>query len=271
MVRELAVGAREIGRSVTLRVCLAGATGWIGKPLAEAIRTSDDLQLVAAVARKSAGEKLGDVVIRASVAEALQAPSDVFVDYTSASAVKQNVLDAIAAGRHVVIGSSGLGDADFAEIDRAARATKRGVVAVGNFAISAGLLQRFAKEAARHMPTWEIIDYAHDSKVDAPSGTARELAWALSQVGKPQWSVPIEKTVGPAASRGATISGSQVHSIRAPGFTIGLEVIFGREDERLSIRYEGGTGAAPYIAGTLAAIRRASHFVGVTRGLDAIL
>jgi len=197
--------------------------------------------------------------------------SDVFVDYTSATAVRQNVLLAIAAGRHVVIGSSGLNDADFAEIDRAARANKVGVVAVGNFAISAGLLQRFAMEAARHMPTWEIIDYAHDSKVDAPSGTARELAWALSQIGAPRWKVPLDETVGPRESRGATISGSQIHSIRAPGFTIGLEVIFGREDERLSIKYEGGVGAAPYIAGTLTAIRRVRDFAGVVRGLDKIL
>ena len=256
---------------MTIRVCLAGATGWIGKPLAEAIVAASDLQLVAAVARTSAGQRLGDVVISGSVAAALKVPFDVFVDYTTAAAVRQNVLDAIAAERHVVIGSSGLSDTDYAEIDRAARAKNVGVIAVGNFAISAALLQRFAKEAARHMPTWEMIDYAHDSKVDAPSGTARELAWALSQVGAPQWEVPLDQTVGPRESRGATISGSQIHSIRAPGFTIGLEVIFGREDERLTIRYEGGVGAAPYIAGTLTAIRRVRDFVGVTRGLDGIL
>jgi len=48
-------------------------------------------------------------------------------------------------------------------------------------------------------------------------------------------------------------------------------VLFGRNDERLSIRYDGGTSAEPYIAGTLLAIRRVSQLTGVTRGLDALL
>ena len=86
-----------------------------------------------------------------------------------------------------------------------------------------------------------------------------------------QSKVPLENTLGPRESRGATVSGSQVHSIRLPGHTIALEVIFGREDERLSIKYEGGVGAGPYIAGTLTAIRRVRDFTGMVRGLDGIL
>ncbi|HVR38781.1 MAG TPA: dihydrodipicolinate reductase C-terminal domain-containing protein [Thermoanaerobaculia bacterium] len=244
-----------------IRVCIAGITGWIGKPLAEAIRTSDDLELVAGASR----------TLGTSVEDALTIPSDVFVDYTSATAVKANVLAAIAARRHVVVGSSGLSDSDYAGIDAAARANDVGVIAVGNFAISAALLQRFAAEAAKHMPSWEIIDSAHDAKVDAPSGTARELAWRLSQVGAPQVSVPLDQTFGPREARGATVSGSQIHSIRLPGHTIALEILFGREDERLSIRYEGGVGAQPYISGTLLAIRRVQEFRGVVRGMDALI
>lgn len=71
-----------------IRICLAGATGWIGTPLAAAIAAADDLELVAAVSRSKQGEQLGDVAISGSVADALAIPSDVFVDYTSASAVK---------------------------------------------------------------------------------------------------------------------------------------------------------------------------------------
>lgn len=254
-----------------LRVCLAGITGWIGQPLAEAINAADDLELVAAVARSAAGRTIGGVTVSASVAEALRVPSDVFVDYTSAAAVKDNVLAAVNAGRHVVIGSSGLTEADFAEIDEAARAKSAGVIAVGNFAISAALLQRFAAEAARYFRAWEIIDYAHDSKVDAPSGTARELAWRLGQAGTPQPAVAPDATIGPRESRGTTIGGVQVHSLRLPGHTIGVEVQFGLDDERLTLRYDGGTTATPYIGGTLLAIRRGASVVGVTRGLDAIL
>lgn len=257
---------------MSVRVCLAGITGWVGAPLAAAITASDDLALVAAVARRAAGSTIEGITVSGSLAEALATPSDVFVDYTSAEAVKANVLEAIAAGRHAVVGSSGLSDADFDELDRAARTRNVGVVAVGNFAIAAALQQRFAAEAAAHFPTWEIIDYAHDSKPDAPSGTARELAWKLSQTGRTsEPEVPVDATVGSIDTRGTLISGQRVHSIRLSGYTIGLEVHFGRNDERLSIRYEGGAGAEPYIAGTLLAIRRVASVTGVVRGLDAML
>jgi len=230
-----------------IRVCLAGATGWVGRPLAEAIQTSGDLALVSAVARRAAGERINEVAISGSVEEALRVPSDVFVDYTSAAAVKSNVMLAIEAGRHVVVGSSGLTNDDFAEIDAAARAKKVGVVAVGNFAITAALLQRFAVEAAKYIEDFEIIDIAYKEKIDAPSGTARELAWRLGT------------------------DPSKVHSLRLPGYTIGLEVRFGKEDERLTLHYDGGPGAKPYISGTLLAIRRVGGVVGLVRGLDGIL
>lgn len=250
---------------------LAGVTGWIGKPLAQAIDDAPDLELVAAAARREAGRQLGGIRISGSVREALATPSDVFVDYTSAASVKANVVAAIGAGLHVVIGSSGLTQDDFAEVDTLAKAAGVGVVAVGNFAITAALLQRFAVEAAKYVENWEILDTAYAGKMDAPSGMARELAWRLSEVRNPGLEVPIEATVGQAEARGADVHGSRVHSIRLPGHTIGIEIRFGREDERLTLQYDAGPGAAPYIAGTLLAIRRVPQFIGLVRGLDRIL
>jgi 4-hydroxy-tetrahydrodipicolinate reductase len=257
--------------SEMIRVCLAGATGWVGRPLAAAIQSSPDLKLAAAVARKHTGERFGDVAITGSVEDALRVPSDVLVDYTSPDAVKAHALTAIAAGRHVVIGTSGLTDEDFQDIDDAARAAGVGVVAVGNFAMSAVLLQRFAAEAARYLPAWEVIDYATDSKVDAPSGTARELTWRLAQVAAPETRVPIGETVGMPGTRGATLNRTQVHSVRLPGYTIGVEVRFGKPGERLTLVYEGGSEADPYVAGTLLAIRKVLGLRGLTRGLDPLL
>lgn len=254
-----------------IRVTLAGATGWVGKPLAEAIAAARDLQLVAAAARSAGGGRLGSITISGSVEDALRVESDVFVDYTSAAAVKTNVLAAIERGLHVVIGSSGLTEDDFAEIDRRAIAAEVGVIAVGNFAIAAALLQRFAVEAAKHFDTWEIIDSAYAGKIDAPSGMARELAWRMSQVRFPKLDVPIADNVGQQEARGADVSGSRVHSIRLPGYTIGVEVRFGQQDERLTLQYDGGTGATPYIGGTLLAIRRVRDVRGLVRGLDRIL
>jgi 4-hydroxy-tetrahydrodipicolinate reductase len=254
-----------------IRVTVAGVTGWVGKPLTQAIESAPDLQLAGAVARNAKGERIGELVISGSVAEALKIPSDVFVDYTSAASVKENVIAALEANRHVVIGSSGLNEHDFAEIDAAASAVGAGVVAVGNFAVAAALLQRFAVEAAKYLPSWEIIDSAYAGKMDAPSGMARELASRMGAVRPPQVEVSVVNTIGEKEARGAELNGCRVHSIRLPGYTIGLEVRFGQQDERLTIHYDGGPGAAPYIGGTLLAIRRVHEFTGLVRGLDKIL
>jgi 4-hydroxy-tetrahydrodipicolinate reductase len=240
---------------------------------------SADLTLVAAVSRTHAGRRLGEVLgvpqitapVYASAAEALGHRCDVFVEYTKPDSAKANVLRALEHGAAVVVGTSGLSDEDYAEIDVAARKRGRGVLAVGNFALTVVLMQKFAEMAARLIPQWEIIDYAHDDKIDAPSGTARELATRLSRVRQPEITVPIGQTAGERDARGATLAGTQVHSVRLPGFVISAEVIFGMPDQRLSIRHDSGTSARPYVDGALIAIRRVSTLQGVHRGLDAVL
>ena len=262
-----------------LNVCVAGATGWVGAPLCLAVSGADDLNLVGAVSRTHRGHSLGEVLgdpslnvkVSGSVVEALETPADVLVDYTKADAVKENVLTAIGRGVHVVVGSSGLMDEDFVEIDRAATRHRVGVIAAGNFAITAVLLQRFACEAAKYLSHWEVIDYASDAKEDAPSGTTRELAYRLSEVRRPEVTHPVAETVGVKESRGATLGGVQIHSLRLPSYVIGVEVIFGARDERLTIRHDAGSGAGPYIQGTLLAIRKVRDHVGLIRGLDKIM
>jgi 4-hydroxy-tetrahydrodipicolinate reductase len=264
---------------MTIKVCLAGATGWAGSELARSIAKTADLSLVAAVSRKHAGRNLGEVLgeprlacpIHPSAASALCDPCDVFVEYTKPDSARINILTALERGAHVVVGTSGLTDDDFAEIDGVARNRGRGVLACGNFALTVVLLQKFAEAAAKLIPQWEIIDYAHDDKIDAPSGTARELATRLSKVRRPEPSIPVERTVGPRESRGATLAGSQVHSLRLPGFVISAEIIFGMPDQRLTIRHDSGSSARPYVDGALLAIHKVSTLVGVHRGLDSVL
>ena len=264
---------------MTINVCLAGATGWAGSELARAIAKTADLVLVAAVSRKHAGRNLGEVLgdpvltctVYPSAAEALAKACDVFVEYTKPASAKSNILTALEHGAHVVVGTSGLTDSDFAEIDVVARTQRQGVLACGNFALTVVLMQKFAESAARLIPQWEIIDYAHDDKIDAPSGTARELATRLAKIRHPEPAIPVEQTVGPREARGATLSGSQVHSLRLPGYVLSAEVIFGMADQRLTIRHDAGGSARPYVDGALLAIRKVSTLVGVHRGLDAVL
>ena len=265
--------------SAPIAVCVAGATGWAGSELARGIARAPDLVLAAAVSRSHAGRNLGEVLgetiitcsVYGSAREALVQPCDVFVEYTRPDSAKANVLAAIEHGAHVVVGTSGLTEQDYAEIEVAARRQRRGVLAVGNFALTVVLMQKFAEMAARLIPQWEILDFAHDDKIDAPSGTARELAERLSCVRRPEPTVPLEQTVGEREARGATLSGTQVHSVRLPGFVISAEVIFGMPDQTLSIRHDAGASARPYVDGALIAIRRVSTLVGVHRGLDTVL
>ena len=247
-----------------LRVCVAGVTGWTGSAVAEAVDAAPDLELGAGVARS-------DPASYSTVAEALDAaPVDVLVDYTSAAAVKENVLAAVDRRVAAVVGSSGLSASDYEAIDERARAQQVGVIAAGNFSITAALLLRFATEAARHVGSWEVIDYSSLGKPDAPSGTARELAERLDSVGPPAVAVPVEETLGAREARGATVGTTQVHSLRLPSFSVSTEIVLGGEDERLSIRHDAGSTPAPYVAGTLLAIRAVPDRIGVTRGLDQL-
>ncbi len=251
--------------SAPIRVCVAGITGWTGRPVADAIDEADDLELVAGVSRS-------DPERYSSVAEALDAvAADVLVDYTHATAVKRDVLDAVERGVNVVVGSSGLSASDYEEIDAAARERGAGVVAAGNFSLTAAMLLRAATSAARHLGAWEVVDYASAGKSDAPSGTARELAERLAEVRSPGLDVPLGDVVGAVEARGATVDGTQVHSIRLPSFVVSTEVVFAAQGERLSIRHDAGETPAPYVAGTLLAIRAVPGRVGLTRGLDRLL
>jgi 4-hydroxy-tetrahydrodipicolinate reductase len=107
-----------------------------------------------------------------------------------------------------------------------------GVVAVGNFSLTAAMAQAAALLVAPRLPSWEIIDYASATKADAPSGTARELAERLATVATPHAEVPVERTAGAVEARGTG------------------------PDERMVIRHDAGATAAPYLAGTLLAVRR---------------
>jgi 4-hydroxy-tetrahydrodipicolinate reductase len=262
-----------------IRICLAGATGWAGSALSRGIFEAPDMELVSAISRSHAGQVLGEVIgikglttpVFATAPDALETRPDVFVEYTKPDVARSHILSALRSGAHVVVGTSGLSEDDYREIDAVAQELKRGVLAVGNFALTAVLLQKFAEIAAIYISHWEIIDYAHSDKVDAPSGTARQLASRLSKIRESQLDVPLDSIDGPRESRGARLHGSQIHSVRLPGYIISLDIIFGMPDQKLILRHESGSSAEPYVNGALLAIRKVGILVGVHRGLDSVM
>ncbi|HZZ01088.1 MAG TPA: 4-hydroxy-tetrahydrodipicolinate reductase [Candidatus Baltobacteraceae bacterium] len=243
-----------------IRVCVAGATGWTGGAVTTAVLASSEFELTGAIARKRAGDDIGAVLglapsgvfVSSDLGSISSKNTDVLIDYTDPATVKDRVVQALRQGLRVVIGTSGLTAADYADIDREAKSHGLGVIAAGNFSTTAALAKHCALLAARYLPSWEIVDYADAAKVDAPSGTTRELAEELASVRQ-------------------NVAGTRVHSLRLPGYVISFETIFGLPDERLTIRHDAGAGAQPYVAGTLLAVKKVMQTTGVVRGLDRLL
>ena len=262
-----------------IRICVAGITGWAGSAVARGALASEGIQLVAGVALDHVGEDAGTVLgarplgfnVVPDLAAALDTPFDVLIDFTKPDSVKARSLQALAAGKQVIVGTSGLAAADFAELEAVALAHGTGFIASGNFSITATLAKHFALIAARYLPSWEIVEYADAGKVDAPSGTVVELAECLGAIRASKVEVPLERTHGFPATRGAAIAGTPVHAVRLPGFILSFETLFGLPNERLAIRHDAGNGAEPYVAGVLLAVEKVPGLKGMIRGLDTLM
>jgi 4-hydroxy-tetrahydrodipicolinate reductase len=165
------------------------------------------------------------------------------VDFTQPDAVEENVATCIRAKLPCVIGTTGF---DRAAVDRLAQEHNVPVFHAPNFAIGAVLMMRFAAEAARHMPQAEIVELHHETKVDAPSGTAKATANAMGG------EVPI-------------------HSVRLPGLVAHQEVILGGQGQTLTIRHDT-TSRDAFVPGVLLALERVRDLpAGLTIGLNALL
>src|SRR5947207_4155196 len=157
---------------MVVRVCVAGATGWAGSAVTSKILKSDEFQLVGAIARQQTGIDIGEALGRdrtglnivATLEEALAIPTDVLIDYTSADSVKAHILKALDKGVHVVVGTSGLTASDFEEIEQRAQELHLGVIAAGNFSITAARAKHCALIAAKFLPSWEMINYVGPNK-----------------------------------------------------------------------------------------------------------
>jgi 4-hydroxy-tetrahydrodipicolinate reductase len=261
-----------------LTVCVSGALGGVGRALVAGVVATDGYRLHSAVARREVGRDIGDIVLGRPVGvaieddleRALDRRPDVLIDYTHPSVIRRHVDLALARAVPVVIGTTGLTDADFERIDTAARSAGAGV-ATGNFSVTAALLQHLSRFAARHIADWEIVEYAPDRKPDAPSGTARELAELLARERTGATTPAPDELIGPPEARGAEIGGARVHSIRLPGCGPAVEVVFGLPGERLILRHDEQGESGIFVSGSLLAATRIQHRPGLVRGLDSLL
>jgi 4-hydroxy-tetrahydrodipicolinate reductase len=253
-----------------IRVGVIGATGRVGSEVCRAVYTASDLELAAGISQSKAGAKaseaLGlegsDLVLAENLDSFVEAGVEVAVDFTKGDFAPEHVAWSIEHGVHIVVGTTGF------EVDPSWEDAPVGVFVAPNFAIGAVLMQRFATEAARHLPAVEIVELHHDGKADAPSGTAAATAEAVAAARTESWAGPSAESV--PGVRGGERSGIRIHSIRLPGLVAHQEVIFGGQGQTLTIRHDS-TDRTSFVPGVLQAIRWVPSHPGLTVGLDAIL
>jgi 4-hydroxy-tetrahydrodipicolinate reductase len=250
-----------------------GAAGRMGRVVCFAVAAAPDMELVAAVDPAGAGEVEG-VRVSASPEALVAAGAEVVVDFTVREAVLSNARFCAEAGIHMVIGTTGLSAGERGELERIFEGGRANAVVAPNFSIGAVLMMHFAEVAARFADSAEIIELHHQTKRDAPSGTALETAERIaevrSQMGRGDLSQGTEVVSLPGSRGGESKGGVRVHSVRLPGLVAHQEVIFGMEGQVLTIRHDS-LDRSSFMPGVLLALRRVAELPGVTWGLEALV
>jgi 4-hydroxy-tetrahydrodipicolinate reductase len=256
-----------------IRVGVFGAGGRMGATVCEAVRRAPDLELVAAVDPHRSGAVVEDtdLTIAADPAAMLDAAVAVVVDFTVLDAARENLRWCASHDVHAVVGTTGFSDDDLDEFSELfTRATANALIAP-NFAIGAVLMMRFAEQAAPWFDTAEIIELHHDSKIDAPSGTAMATARRM-RAASGEWGADPTTTVVAEGARGGLVGDAiRVHSVRMRGVIASQEVLLGTTGQTLSIRHDTFDRSS-FMPGVLLGVRRVASLPdGLTLGLDALL
>jgi 4-hydroxy-tetrahydrodipicolinate reductase len=222
-----------------IRVVVSGAAGRMGQTVCEAVEEADGLELSG-----RADPQLD------SPLEDLLAGAEVMVDFTTPQAAPENVKQAVNAGVHAVIGSTGF-DLDQLRSDVEAADGEARCFVAPNFAIGAVLMMQFARSAAEHLPECEIVELHHDRKLDKPSGTAKRTAELIREAG-------------------GNVH-EPIHSLRLPGLVAHQEVVFGGEGQTLTIRHDS-IDRRSFMPGVVLAVRRVAALPDrFTVGLERLL
>lgn len=249
-----------------------GASGRMGTSVCNAVHADPALEFVAAVDMRTSASSFHGVPISTELRAFAEAGCDVVVDFTVAEAARVSLPWLAMHGIHAVVGTTGLGDADLAVLRSAFGDGPAHCLLAPNFAISAVLMMRFAELAAPYFDTAEIIEYHHDRKIDAPSGTAVTTAerMAAARGDLPWGSDPTEHEVYPGARGGLGPTGIHVHAVRMHGMIAHQDVILGALGQSLTIRQDSYDRDS-FMPGVVLACKRIADHPGVTVGLDGYL
>ena len=250
-----------------IKVLVNGAMGKMGKEVINAINEDKETQLAGAV------DIMGDgISVYKELVEAINITKpDVIVDFTQPSAIFENAKLCLNAGASIVIGTTGLSEAQIDELKNLSEKNNVGCLIAPNFSTGAVLMMKFAKLAASYFNNAEIIELHHNQKKDAPSGTAIKTAQLMAEANSDFTfeNCPEKETI--QGARGANANANiHIHSVRMPGFMASQEVIFGSMGQTLKIRHDS-TDRKCYMPGVMLAVKHIANNKEFIYGLDKIM
>ena len=252
-----------------IRVGVVGAAGRMGATVCDAVAAADGLELVAAIDVIGGGGSVHGLTVQKELKALADAGAEVVVDFTVAAAARQTLPWLALHGMHAVVGTTGFSDDDIASFSSAF--TGSNCLIAANFAIGAVLMMKFAEQAAPYFETAEIIEFHHNAKADAPSGTAMATAQRMAAASNEWAADPTKHEVVPGARGGVGPGGIHVHGVRMVGMTASQEVILGTSGQTLVIRHDSNDRVS-FMPGVVLACR---HVAGLpqrmTMGIDSLL
>lgn len=242
-----------------IKVLVNGAHGKMGAEVVLAVSREADMELVGKIDRFD------------NLAERIQTlKPDVVVDFTHPDVVRDNVNIILSEGVRPVVGTTGLSDADLKAIQALSKKQKLGAIVAPNFAIGAILMMKFAAEASKYMPRVEIVEYHHDNKADAPSGTAIKTAEMIAATNHHINQAKLQETEHIPHVRGGKKAQIPIHSIRLPGYVAHQEVLFGGLGQTLSIRHDA-LSRESFMPGVILSIRKVMQMDTLVYGLENLI
>jgi 4-hydroxy-tetrahydrodipicolinate reductase len=255
---------------MTKKVLVAGFTGAMGQKAVNLVNSLDNFELVAGMSPTATNDPQkynlpAGAKIYQSLAEIPDLAADIWIDFTTPKAVYDNVKFALEHHISPVVGTTGMSDEQEAELIKISQKEKVGGLIAPNFGMSAVLLMKFAKEAAKYFPDAEIIEMHHTDKKDAPSGTALATAKMIAEHETAPDEVETLENV-----RGGDYQGIKIHSVRLPGYIAHEQVLFGGPGEALTIRQDSFDRES-FMGGVKVALEKVDQLDELVVGLENIL
>ena len=259
---------------MTKKVLVAGFTGAMGQKAVNLVNSLDNFELVAGMSPTATNDPQkynlpARAKIYQSLAEIPDLAADIWIDFTTPKAVYDNVKFALEHHVSPVVGTTGMSDEQEAELIKISQKEKVGGLIAPNFGMSAVLLMKFAKEAAKYFPDAEIIEMHHADKKDAPSGTALATAKMIAK-NRPEHETAPDEVETLENVRGGDYQGIKIHSVRLPGYIAHEQVLFGGPGEALTIRQDSFDRES-FMGGVKVALEKVDQLDELVVGLENIL